>query len=282
MSRLALPRSRDVTRLDLLWSVGVALGIELGMVAVASWAYARRASAPLVDPGFGVPVELVPVAEAPPGLLKLGGGRSKILLPRAWRRQPSRVVRADPQPPKPAPTPQTVAPAPEAQRDAPIAADAGSADAGEEVDAGESVLSSETGDEAAPSDGGTIDAPEGEGSPEGVPDGTETDPAVARAVTLYRARLIRWLAVRFSVRGSGLSEDELTRLEVSATVRVDERRRVAGYRMQPSGNDHFDRAARQALENAVGLELPPPPPDYPGPVQREIHVTYVCTVATCD
>lgn len=282
MSRLALPRSRDVTRRDLVWSVGVALGLELGMLVAASWAYARRANAPLVDPGFGVPVELVPVAETPPALLKLGGGTSKILLPKAWRRQPAPSPRAKRRPAAPTPTPETPAPAPEAEGALSIAADAGSADGSHQADAGEPVTSGETGSEGVESEGALVDAPPGEGSPQGVLEGTETDPAVARAVTLYRARLIRWLAARFSVHGSGLSEDELTRLKVLATVRVDERRRVAGYRMQPSGNDQFDRAARQALENAVGLELPPPPPNYPGPVQREIHVSYVCTVKTCD
>jgi hypothetical protein len=122
----------------------------------------------------------------------------------------------------------------------------------------------------------------GPGSPDGAPDGTETDPLKARAVDVYRARLIAWFSSRFRVSGSGLSPDELTRYKVSASVQLSSDRRIESFTIDPSGSAAFDAAARTALEGARGQELPPPPESYPDIVQRTIRLTFVCRSNRCD
>jgi hypothetical protein len=124
--------------------------------------------------------------------------------------------------------------------------------------------------------------PGGEGSPEGSPEGTETDPLKARAVSLYRGRLIAWFSSRFRVSGSGLSEQELERLRASATVTISRDLRVLSYALSPSGSAPFDAAARAALESTIGSSIPPPPESYPDVVQTSIHVTFVCRRSQCD
>ena len=120
------------------------------------------------------------------------------------------------------------------------------------------------------------------GSQDGLKEGTETDPLKARAVDLYRARIISWFSRRFRVSGSGLSAGELKKYRVSATVELSEARGIVGYSIVPSGNSAFDAAARSALEAAKGQSLPPPPEDYPDVVQSRIHLTFVCKEDRCD
>jgi hypothetical protein len=126
------------------------------------------------------------------------------------------------------------------------------------------------------------EGPPGEGFPEGSPDGTITDPLVAHALRLYRQRLTDWLSQRFRVSGSGLSKAQLASSRVRATLHVDEGRRVVGFQMTGSGNRAFDDASRLALESVRGLELPPPPSRYPGPVQRDVNITFVCREDVCN
>lgn len=120
------------------------------------------------------------------------------------------------------------------------------------------------------------------GHSDGVAGGTEIDPLKARAVDLYRARIIAWFAARFRVTGSGLPPEELLKYRVGATVDIGPGRAVLGYFLSPSGNAAFDAAARAALESARGQSLPPPPDDYPDAVQSKISLTFVCKEHRCD
>src|SRR5262249_44909705 len=117
---------------------------------------------------------------------------------------------------------------------------------------------------------------------DGSADGTETDPLKARAVDLYRARIVGWFSSRFRVTGSGLSEEELLRYRVGATVEITSGRTVGGYTLTPSRNAAFHAAARAALDSAKGQNLPPPPDNYPDIVQSRIHLTFVCKEHRCD
>lgn len=121
-----------------------------------------------------------------------------------------------------------------------------------------------------------------EGHADGVQGGTETDPLKARAVDLYRARIISWFSRRFRVSGSGLGAGDLAKYKVSATVELSSDRMVVSYSIAPSGNAAFDAAARAALESAKGAPLPPPPENYPDVVQRHISLTFVCKEDRCD
>ena len=101
-------------------------------------------------------------------------------------------------------------------------------------------------------------------------------------MALYRDRLARWLAARFSVRGSGLSREQLRRQRVRAILRIAEDGTVADFEVIDSGNAAFDQGARAALESVRGLPLPIPPDHYPTAIPREIHVSFVCKESQCD
>jgi hypothetical protein len=120
------------------------------------------------------------------------------------------------------------------------------------------------------------------GHQDGVADGTETDPLKARAVDLYRARIVGWFSGRFRVSGSGLSAEDLLKYRVGATVEIGADRTVGGYVLSPSGNAAFDAAAKAALDGAKGQTLPPPPDNYPDIVQSRIRLTFVCKEHRCD
>jgi hypothetical protein len=213
------------------------------------------------------------VAITPVPLLKLGGGKTAPgKLPKAWERAP-----------KPPPDKDTPLPSPQAKQTpdaiptsqvpdaavAPPVPDAGPA--GSDEDAGPSVS------DAA--------GPPGPGDPEGVKNGTETDPLKARAVGLYRQQLAAWFAARFHIRGK-VPFDELKTLHASAVVRVSGERRVFGYSVtSTSGNATFDAEVNATLSNAVssGAELPAPPPMYPDILGETVPVGFQCTTrAQCE
>lgn len=242
----------------------VALAIATAALVLAGSAVVLRASAlharaeaPEIDIGAGAVVRVTPVLDPDAPLLKLGGGREKADLPDRWK----------------AKRPRSEAPRPTGAETAVPEASAGSP----------AAKGPAPGDSASP-DGGTGDvvAPAGPGSPEGAPEGTETDPLRARALDVYRARLIAWFSGRFRVSGSGLPRAELGRLRAGATVEISPDGRVTGYSLSPSGSAAFDAAARAALESAKGQSIPPPPENYPDLSQSRISLVFVCKEDRCD
>ncbi len=121
-----------------------------------------------------------------------------------------------------------------------------------------------------------------DGHESGTIGGTETDPLKARAISQYRGRVVGWLTARFGVHGTGLSQEELKALKVSATVQIGGDRSVLSYSIQSSGNAAFDAAAKRALDSVVGTSIPQPPEAYPDIVKSQIQVTFVCTKGQCD
>jgi hypothetical protein len=106
--------------------------------------------------------------------------------------------------------------------------------------------------------------PEGEGAPDGVKEGTETDPLKARAVGGYRARLIAWFSSRFHVPPGAVPCDELKGLSSSVSASISPDGSVTGFSVgRPSGNGVFDSRVQAAMQSAVGQQVPPPPPLYP-------------------
>lgn len=119
----------------------------------------------------------------------------------------------------------------------------------------------------------------GEGAPDGVKEGTETDPLKAHAVSLYRGQLDAWFSSRFAIRGK-IPFDELKTLRASVTVNVGAARNVASFSIaQPSGNAVFDATLRAALASiqSSGAELPPPPPMYPDVLGQTLRLSFACT-----
>ncbi len=102
-----------------------------------------------------------------------------------------------------------------------------------------------------------------EGATDGVKTGTETDPLKARALDLYKAKILSWFQVRFRPP-TELACDVLHSLNASAQITVGPDRTITGYTLTgPTNNDVFDSKVRATLEAMVGQQLPPPPPLYP-------------------
>jgi TonB C terminal len=259
--------------------VGIAVLFALCILVGAGFALSasaldRRTEGPEIDKGTAIPVRITPVLDLDAPLLKLGGEHQPMKLPDRWVRQKPvpRVEERAFASTKAGKTAQDI-PRPDMK-----IADAGTrppppdAAVAKEVDT-PITLPVEAGPPA------NVDTP---GSADGVKEGTETDPLKARAVDLYRERIIGWFAGRFRVSGSGLSAAELARYKVGATVQLSADRHVSSYSIAPSGNAAFDAAAHAALESAKGQQIPPPPENYPDVVQSAIHLTFVCREGRCD
>jgi len=260
---------------DVLIALGSAsLFLVTCAIGLKASAAERPVTAPLVDKDMGTPVKVIPVLDMDVPLLKLGGTPDSKKLPDRWVKKSAKArveqkaqvstaaektVEAIPPPDLPV----AAKPLPPAPPDAEVT---------KQVDA--PVVPTAT--PAPPSNVPVV------GAQDGVADGTETDPLKARAVDLYRARIVGWFSGRFRVTGSGLSAEDLLKYRVGATVDIGPDRTVGGYVLTPSGNATFDSAAKAALDGAKGQSLPPPPDNYPDIVQSRIHLTFVCKEHRCD
>lgn len=229
---------------------------------------------PASVPVASAPVKVIPVLDLDAPLLKLGGKPDATKLPDRWIKK-GQKARVEKRAQVSTAAEKTVAAIP--PPDLPVAQKASppappDAEETKKVD----VPVVKAAEVTPPSNVPVV------GHQDGARDGTETDPLKARAVDLYRARIVAWFSGRFRVTGSGLSPEELVKHRVSATVEIGPDRAVTGFSISASGSGVFDAAARAALEGAKGHALPPPPDNYPDIVQSKIHLTFVCKEHRCD
>ena len=227
--------------------------VEAGILLL--WIYAGAGSGHVAaappDLPKEIPIAVKPVVDETP-LLKLGG-KKKAKLPDMWKKQAA-VQRFE----------ETSAPSAKASKSpeaipssklTPLDASAPPPDA--EVAKQVDQQLTDAAPEAAP----TV---EGEGTQDGVKEGTEADPLKARAVSAYYGKLQGWFNARFRPPSEGAPCDELKKLGASVVVTVGGDRSVSGYSLvKPSGNADFDSRVRSMLDGARGEQLPPPPPLYP-------------------
>lgn len=127
--------------------------------------------------------------------------------------------------------------------------------------------------EAGPAPVSTI-----EGAPDGVKEGTETDPLKAHAVDLYKATITRWFMSKFQIKGK-VPFETLKTLRASVAINIGADRTVTGFTItKPSGNATFDDEVRSSLQAVVssGAELPSPPPNYPDILKSTESLSYRC------
>lgn len=230
--------------------------VEAGLLLL--WVYAGagsgRIDAVALDEPREIPIKVKPVMDDLP-LLKLGG-KKKAKLPDMWKKQ-APVQRFE----------ETSAPSAKASK-APQAIPSSKLTP---LDASAPPPDAET---AKQVDQALTDAPpdapptvEGEGTADGVKEGTEVDPLKARVVSAYRARLGAWFNARFHPPAAPTDKvacEALKKLSASAVVNVSGDRTVSGYALsRASGDAAFDDRVRAALDGARGEALPPPPPLYP-------------------
>jgi hypothetical protein len=270
---------RDVSANDLGFGFGGALVIMLVCAFTLALAnFVRLGTAPSIDRGLAVPIEVVPVADA-----GLGEGG----LASAWQspeevaaevsqRQSSKKKAAVPQASEEAPVPTQEAPTPTELPDLveppPLEAvdtEAGPAsDTDDATDTDASEVSAETDGQA---EGG--DAAAGAGG---------TDPLFDRAVAFYRSRLESWFSAKFRVSGSGLDPAVLSAQHVLVNVFIAEDLTIERYEVLDATHPVFEQAAKDTLDRLVGKTLPPPPDKYPGAVQKKVRVRFRCEEGACD
>jgi len=255
--------------LSVAFSTGVLLSLLVLLIFAGENASRLRAAEP--PPPAAIPISVKPVLDDLP-LLKLGGKKVKAKLPDMWKKQPpvQRFEAASAPSPKAAKTPDAITSAPLAKLDA--SAPPPDAEIAKEVD---QVLL-DAGPDAAP----TV---EGEGSPDGVKEGTEADPLKARAVSQYLGRILGWFNVRFRPPTGEIPCDELKKLSSSVAARVGPDRTVSGYSVtRPSGNAVFDARVKATMDAVVGQELPPPPPLYPDILGSTVSPIFSGSSAQCE
>lgn len=220
------------------------------LLAVAGANAARiAAQEPPLPPS--IPIKVKPILDDLP-LLKLGGKKVRAKLPDMWKKNPpvQRFEAAS------APS-KTAAKTPDAIPSSKLARDAEAPPPDAEVAAQVDQVLLDAGPDAEPVE-------DGEGSPDGVKEGTETDPLKARAVSQYLSKIIGWFNVRFRPPVGEIECEVLKKLSVGVTVSVGPDRRITGYSINgSSGNPIFDAKVRSTMDGVVGQELPPPPPLYP-------------------
>ena len=260
---------------DVALAIGGAALIEAALFALMIVAGANAAKIKPVEekPPEARPISVRPVLDELP-LLKLGG-KAKPKLPDMWKKQApvpvKRVEEASAPSPKAEKTPQTLPTSPLAKLDA--SAPPPDAEVAKQVD--QELI------DATPDAAPTV---EGEGSADGVKEGTETDPLKARAVSQYEQKLINWFNSRFKPPGSDeIPCEELKRLSSGVSVSVGGDRTVSSFSVtRPSGNAIFDARVQSTLQGTVGAELPPPPPLYPDILPPSIRPTFSGKASKCE
>jgi hypothetical protein len=228
-------------------------------------------SAEAPAPRLEVPMKVNPVLDDLP-LLKLGGKKMKAKLPDMWQKNPP-VQRFE----------AKSAPSPEAGKEVKDIPDSAVAEKDAEAPAPDAEVAKEVDQvllDAGPEADPTV---EGEGSPDGVKEGTETDPLKARAVSQYMARILGWFNARFSPPVGQIPCDELKGLSTAVAATVGGDRSVSGYSItRPSGNATFDAKVRATMDSIVGQQLPPPPPLYPDILGATVSPVFSGRGAKCD
>jgi hypothetical protein len=173
----------------------VALGVQVGAtLALRAAALQHMADIREIDPGMEVPIRVRPVVDIDSPLLKLGGKAVKYKLPDQWivPTPVQRVERRAFASPKADKSPEATPPE-----------DVRMADAGTEPPPPDAAVAKQVDTEVTtPTDAGYANLPV-EGSPDGVPEGTETDPLKARAISLYPSAAHRLVLLALSRVGLG-------------------------------------------------------------------------------
>jgi outer membrane biosynthesis protein TonB len=242
------------TSRELGWAWSVAISIQMvffALLIVAGKNHSNIKAKP-ADQDKAIPIAVRPVIDDLP-LLKLGGKRVRAKLPDMWKKNPpvQRFEASSAPSPLADKTPETIASTPLTKPDA--APPPPDAEVAKEVD---QVLL----DAAAPPNQPNVDS---EGSPDGVKEGTETDPLKARVLSQYQAKIHAWFNARFR-QPTQVECETLKGLRASVVVSIGSDRQIVSYSIvRPSGNPIFDERVRSSMDNNVGQQLPPPPPLYP-------------------
>ena len=255
-------RARAFSSGQVLGAVALASLVQGAFVVLMVMAHGAGAFVPRPEPPLReMAIAVKPMIDLP--LLKKGGKPRPNKLPDMWK-PPQDVKRVEQ---KSAPTPlakKTPDAIPESKPakieeklpppEAPVA---------KQVEVSREIVEDE--EEEAPN------VPE-EGAVDGAEEGTETDPLKARAMDMYRRKLIEWFKQGFVP--PDIACETLKSLRASVTARIGPDKSVVGYTMIPSGNASFDERVRRTMDSRIGQTIPPPPPNYPDLLDPVVYPTF--------
>ncbi|HMJ14951.1 MAG TPA: TonB C-terminal domain-containing protein [Polyangiaceae bacterium] len=261
------------TTVELAAAVTAAAAIQVGFfsILIAAGSADAKLSQRLELPAKEIPIAVQPVLDDTP-LLKLGGKKVKTKLPDMWKKQApvQRFEEKSAPSEKAEKTPEAIPTSQVATQDA--AAPPPDAELAKEVD--EPLL------DAAPE---PTQVAEGEGAPDGVKEGTETDPLKARAVGGYRAKLIAWFSSRFHIPPGSIACAELKSLSSSVSTTISPDGTVSGFSVgRASGNGVFDGRVQATMQGVVGQQVPPPPPLYPDILPPALGLNFLGKTQRCE
>jgi hypothetical protein len=261
-----------VVEIAIAAGVAVLIQVSFFVVLIAAGAADARITAKQEAMPVERPISVKPILDEAP-LLKLGG-KKRAKLPDMWKKQKAvkRYEEASAPSPLAEKTPEAIPTSPLVKADA--EAPPPDADLAKKVDEDIKLM-----DATAPPEPQV----EGEGSPDGVKEGTETDPLKARAVSLYRAKIIAWFNARFRVPAGQIPCDELKKLSSRVSANVSPDGTVTGFSVgNPSGNATFDARVQSAMQGSVGQQVPPPPPLYPDVLPPAISLNFTGSSQKCE
>lgn len=264
------------TEIEVLIAIGGALSLEFFFLVVLIAMANQGAVKTEVDTApKPIPIQIKPVIDDLP-LLKLGGKKkTRMKLPDMWQKNPpvKRYQAASAPSPHAEDNVKKIPDTPVATRDA--EAPPPDAEVAKKVDDLQP-------DASVPRDAAEPKV-EGEGSPDGVKEGTETDPLKARAVSQYRMKILGWFNARFTPPTEGAPCEELKKLRASVVATIGPDRTVTGFSIvRPSGNPVFDAKIQSTMDALRGQELPPPPPLYPDILNSSVNPTFSGANAACQ
>lgn len=266
MKGASVAKVNTYTASEIGWAWTSALSMQIGFFALLVIAGKNIHHVKAIEPPAEkvIPIAVRPVVDELP-LLKLGGKRVRTKLPDMWKKAApvQRFEAASAPSPKAEATPEAIPSTPLVKPDA--APPPPDAEVAKQVD---QVLT-----DAAPPQPNAPQV-EGEGSPDGVKEGTETDPLKARILSQYQAKILAWFNARFR-QPTQVECETLKGLRASVVVSIGADRQVASYSIvRPSGNAGFDAAVKASMDTAIGQQLPPPPPLYPDLLNTSVHPVF--------
>jgi hypothetical protein len=261
---------------EIVLAVGLAVIVEGSLFILLATAkndtFIRAAEDKPPEP---VPIEVKPVLDELPPMLKLGSKKMRAKLPDMWVKKPPIVKHYE----------AASAPSPKAEQTPDKIPDTPLVKKNQEAPPPDASIVKKV-DEQPKIDAGPPRKPQvlaQEGSEDGVKEGTETDPLKAFAVSQYRIKIASWFNARFKRPTEEIPCEELKKLRASVSATVGGERTVTGYSLvKPSGNAIFDARVKSTLDGIVSgaAELPPPPPNYPDILGTTISVAFF--VPSCD
>jgi len=268
--------------------------VELGMaalvalpipfVAVLALGLSTAATShevPGIDRGAAVPIRVKPVLDLESPNVKLGGGKVKVKMPKAWADPPAPAAASEVRVSTKAKDDPNAIPSkdkPMADPNAPEKPDDAKTDASSapsEVPPSEVPKATVGGGTDGSS--GDPNAPPGPGAPGGDPNGDpNADPKKRNAARRYLGRVVAWFTSRFHASCQSLTPEERAKFRAVASVTLGADGTVLGFSISKSGNAEIDGAAERAMQSAQGQQIPPPPEDFPELRPNSTNVTFVC------